>query len=104
MEKVNSKDPGLPKNKQFCPKTKNAECGWTLAVFPPLIVLLISYCIYCSWSSGIQSMTQFYFTDAHLEFFKGRSLIFSKTRKICIKDKLKLLQNTIKLNFIPNIS
>ena len=71
-----------------------------LVVFPPLVAVLVSYCIYCSWS-GIQSMVQFYFTGAHL---KGRGLIFSKMRQICIKDKLQILQNTIKPRCIPNNS
>ena len=72
-----------------------------LVVFPPLVVVLVSYCIYCSWS-GIQSMVQFYFTGAHLE---GRGLIFSKMRQICIKDKLQILQQLhIKMFEITTVS
>ena len=57
-----------------------------LVVFPPLVVVLVSYCIYCS-------LAQFYFTGAHLEFLEDRGLIFSKMRQICIKDKLQILQH-----------
>ena len=74
-----------------------------LVAFPPLVVVLVSYCIYCSLG-GIQSMAQFYFTGAHLEFLEDRGLIFSKMRQICIKDKLQILQNTIKPKCISNIS
>ena len=49
-------------------------------------------------------MAQFYFTGAHLEFLESRGLIISRMRQIYIKDKLKILQNTIKLDCIPNIS
>ena len=45
-----------------------------LVIFPLLVVVSVSYCIYCSLS-GIQSMAQFYFTGAHLEFLEGRVLI-----------------------------
>ena len=63
-----------------------------LVVFPPLVVVLVSYCICCSLG-GIQSMAQFYFTGAHLEFLEDRGLIFSKMRQICIKDNLQILQH-----------
>ena len=49
-------------------------------------------------------MDQFYFTGAHLKSLEGRGLIFSKMRQICTKDKLQILQNTIELKCIPNIS
>ena len=49
-------------------------------------------------------MAQFYFTDAHLELLEDRGLILSKMRQICAKDKLQILQNTIILKCIPNIS
>ena len=42
-----------------------------------LVVVSVSYCIYCSWS-GIQNMAQFYFTCVYLELLEGRGLIFSK--------------------------
>ena len=49
-------------------------------------------------------MAQFYFTGAHLKPLEGRGLIFSKMRQICTKYKLQILQNTIELKCIPNIS
>ena len=49
-------------------------------------------------------MAQFYFTGAHLTFLEGRGLIFIKMRQISTKVKLQILQNTIKLKCIPNIS
>ena len=48
-----------------------------LVVFPFLVVVSVSYCIYCSWS-GIQSIAQFYFTGAYLAFLEGRVLIAVK--------------------------
>ena len=75
-----------------------------LVVFPPLVVVLVSYCIYCSLS-GIQSMAQFYFIGSHLEFLEDRGLIFSKMRQICIKDKLQILQQLhIKMFEITTVS
>ena len=53
-----------------------------LVVFPLLVVVSISYCIYCSWyvASKPWLTTQFYFTVAHLELLDGRDLKFSKIR------------------------
>ena len=42
--------------------------------------------------------------SVYLEFLEGRGLIFTKMRQICNKDKLQILQNTIKLKCVPNIS
>ena len=46
-----------------------------LLVFPLLVLLSASYCIYCS---GIQIIDQFYLTGMHLEFLEGGGLNFSK--------------------------
>ena len=73
-----------------------------LVVFPPpLVVILVSYCNYYSWT-GINAWISFTLL-LHLEFLEGRGLIFIKMRQICIKDELKILQKTIKVKYITNI-
>ena len=47
-----------------------------LVVFPFLVVVSVSYCIYCSWY--MVSRAWLNFTVPHLEVLEGRDLSFSK--------------------------
>ena len=56
----------MPKNKKFDQKQKNAMCVLKLVdlksvVFPPLVVVLVSYCIYCI-EAGMASKAWLSFT------------------------------------------
>ena len=86
-----SKDLDLPKNKNKHSKRVLKLVVLKVVVFPSLVVVLVSYCIYCYWS-GIQSMAKFYFKVELSEFLEDRGIIFSKMRQICIKDKLQIFK------------